>query len=150
MRVDLSRDGELQSHLVHRLMAVAFLGPPPSGDSVVRHLNDIADDNRLSNIEYGTIADNSQDAIRNGRNPQLKQSACKRGHPFEGANVMIRSGNRRCRSCHLSRQARSRFPNLTFDMQSLSDAYLGWVARGETAPRGAVRALGTQRELQSQ
>ncbi|MGO2037013.1 MAG: HNH endonuclease [Brevibacterium sp.] len=125
------------------------MGPPPHEGAVVRHLNDIADDNRLCNLEYGTHADNSQDAIRNGRNPQAMKSSCSRGHPLSGLNLRTRDGRRRCGACHLARQARSRYPDLTFEMQSLSDAYLEWVTRGETAPRGAVRALSIQRELQS-
>lgn len=51
---------------VHSLWAEAFLGPRLPGQQV-RHLNDIKTDNRPDNIKYGTQAENSADAIRNGR-----------------------------------------------------------------------------------
>ncbi len=51
---------------VGRLVLEAFVGPMPSGN-VVRHLNDVKDDNRLENLAYGTVSDNAEDARRNGK-----------------------------------------------------------------------------------
>jgi hypothetical protein len=50
---------------VHRLVAVAFLGP--SGLPLVRHINGDPTDNALSNLAWGTYPDNEADKRRHGR-----------------------------------------------------------------------------------
>lgn len=50
---------------IHVLLAKHFI-PNPNNYPVVRHLNDIKSDNRLENLAWGTHADNSKDAIKNG------------------------------------------------------------------------------------
>lgn len=52
---------------VHLLMLLAFKGPKPSPAHVCRHLNDIPYDNRIENIEWGTSAENNQEAYDKGR-----------------------------------------------------------------------------------
>ena len=56
--------GPKRHHLAHRLIMAAFCGPPPDGCDVVRHLNDVKTDNRLSNLAYGTHFQNRQDVRR--------------------------------------------------------------------------------------
>lgn len=63
----LSEDGKTVSRRLNRVIATAFYGPPPSPRHVARHLNDDRSDNRVANIRWGTPAENSQDAVRNGR-----------------------------------------------------------------------------------
>jgi len=53
------------SHLVHRLVASAFLGPCPEGHEV-RHGPTGKHDNRAKNLQYGTRSDNYKDKIRDG------------------------------------------------------------------------------------
>jgi hypothetical protein len=62
-----TKPGSRYRHPVHRVMAMAFIGPPPFDGAVCRHLNDIPDDNRLDNLAWGSRRDNSMDAIANGR-----------------------------------------------------------------------------------
>jgi hypothetical protein len=50
---------------VHVLVLTAFVGPCPDGNEAL-HFNDIPDDNRLSNLRWGTRSQNNHDAIRNG------------------------------------------------------------------------------------
>ena len=52
-------DGKLVA--VHRLVALAFHGAPPSGHKLVRHLNNDKTDNRPSNLCWGTAASNGMD-----------------------------------------------------------------------------------------
>jgi hypothetical protein len=47
------------------LVLTVFAGPRPPGQ-VARHLNDNSLDDRLSNLAWGTHAENVADAIRNG------------------------------------------------------------------------------------
>jgi hypothetical protein len=51
--------------LVHHLVLEAFVGPCPAGQQA-RHLNDMGEDNRLVNLAWGTLADNRDDARKNG------------------------------------------------------------------------------------
>jgi hypothetical protein len=77
LKTGRSNDGEwgyLQVHLygtegrkarkcmrVHRLVAEAFLGPPPYPEAVVMHKDDNVTNNKATNLEWGTPKDNSMD-----------------------------------------------------------------------------------------
>lgn len=57
-------NGNIQ--LVHRLVAVAFLGPLPTGHEVL-HRDDDKRNPALSNLRYGTHSENIQEAVKRGR-----------------------------------------------------------------------------------
>ena len=62
-----TKDGKYKMCKIYIMKASAFLfGPIPLGANVVRHLNDVKIDNRLTNLAWGTRSDNMQDCIRNG------------------------------------------------------------------------------------
>lgn len=67
LTVVLFRDGapRRSSMLVHRLVLAAFRGVCPPGHEA-RHLNGDRHYNRLSNLEWGTKAENAQDKSRHG------------------------------------------------------------------------------------
>lgn len=66
IKIGLYNDlGERTLEHVAALMLEAFIGPRPN-NGVVRHLNDVRNDNRLDNLTWGSIRDNAEDAIRNG------------------------------------------------------------------------------------
>lgn len=54
-----------KSHLVHKLILLAFVGPPRPGQQC-RHDNRVRGDNRLENLSWGTPQENSADRIRHG------------------------------------------------------------------------------------
>jgi hypothetical protein len=62
----ISCTGERSWLTVHRLVAAAFIGPPPSARSLVRHLDGNRRNNHRGNLAYGTHADNAEDARRHG------------------------------------------------------------------------------------
>lgn len=80
--VILCADNVKKHWLVHRLVALAFLGPPPFLGAVINHLNGIRQDNRPENLEWTTHTGNALHAFANGlkiptnvageRNPRAK------------------------------------------------------------------------------
>lgn len=56
---------------VHRLVAEAFI-PNPQNLPVVMHLNNKKDDNRVENLAWGTISENTKQAFRDGLSHNAK------------------------------------------------------------------------------
>jgi hypothetical protein len=111
MEIGLRADGQTKRYGVHCLVLLAFVGPRPAGMREVRHLNGVADDNRLENLRYGTTAQNQLDSVRHGTNAQLRKTHCPQGHPYDEPNVYrlpSRPNARYCRACHNGRSSRRR------------------------------------------
>lgn len=67
----IDKDGNLKEVYLHRLLAQTFI-PNPDNLPLVRHLNDVKDDNRLENLAWGDSKDNASDAIRNNTHISIK------------------------------------------------------------------------------
>lgn len=52
---------------VAALILRAFIGLPPEGKYLARHLDDDRNNNNLNNLAWGNDQDNHNDAVRNGR-----------------------------------------------------------------------------------
>lgn len=70
-QVSLWHKGKRKPQNVHKLVMLAFVGECPQGMEI-RHLNSVADDNRLCNLAYGTRSENSIDAVKLGRHGRQK------------------------------------------------------------------------------
>jgi hypothetical protein len=63
-RVSLSKDNKNTNQTIHRLVIQSFIGDMPN--KVVNHKNGIKTDNRLENLEWVTISENTQHSFNNG------------------------------------------------------------------------------------
>lgn len=68
-RVSLSHLNAKRDFHVHELVLLAFVGPRPEPGHVCRHINGDPTDNRLSNLSWGTCAENEADKEAHGRRP---------------------------------------------------------------------------------
>lgn len=66
MKIGCGRAGQRRVYLVHRAVAIAFLGEQPSPRHQIRHLNGIKRDNRVSNLAWGTSKENAADKRLHG------------------------------------------------------------------------------------
>ena len=65
LHVRLSKEGKTRTLVLHRLVALAFLGTCPHGKQV-RHGNKGGSDNSVGNLSYGSKSDNELDKRRDG------------------------------------------------------------------------------------
>lgn len=72
LRIQLSKGGSVRNHMVHRLVAEAFL-PNPDSKPEVNHRNGNKADNRIGNLEWATTSENQVHAYDNG----LKEAAVR-------------------------------------------------------------------------
>jgi len=84
---------------VHHLVLEAFDRPCPEGMEC-RHLDGNPTNNVLSNLVWGTRAENVHDSLRHGTNVNAAKTECDNGHEFTPGNtIMRRGGGRDCREC---------------------------------------------------
>lgn len=117
-------DGKVTSitRTVHRVVLEAFVGRCPEGMEAC-HENDNGHDNRLVNLSWGTHRVNSDQKVKNGGHHLARLESCKRGHLFDGPNLVITSrGHRECWACAREREKayRDRAP---FDDQRANRKY---------------------------
>lgn len=92
------------SRAVHQLVLEAFVGPRPPG-ALTRHLDDDSTNNHVSNLAWGTEAENTRDLVRNGNHNHARKTHCKHGHLLSGDNLIETSRQRSCRECARRRNA---------------------------------------------
>lgn len=88
----------------HVLVMAAFVGPRPDGMDI-RHLDGDPSNNRLSNLAYGTRAENARDMLRHGTCHNANKTHCPAEHPYDDINTYVDpQGNRHCRTCARERR----------------------------------------------
>lgn len=142
LAVSLSRGSRRTLLNVHTAVATAFLGPRPTGMQV-RHGAGGRQDNRVTNLSYGTARDNSDDMRRDGTHAFRNQTVCLRGHALTVPNLvpcLLKNGWRSCLACSRGRSdvrtARQRGEEL--DLQMAADRrYSALLEAGRLRPWGA-------------
>ena len=71
-----------RTHYVHRLIAFAFLGDPPSPKSVVNHKDFDTRNNRVENLEWITQTENVRHAVERMRKPKTICRSTNTGHKY--------------------------------------------------------------------
>lgn len=104
--------GRGDNSMVHRLVALTFLGRAPWGHEV-RHLNGDQGDNRLCNLSYATHAENELDKRYHGTHHLGSKTRCIRDHPLVDPNLVEfqkrrERGYRQCKACYYAVAWRSR------------------------------------------
>jgi hypothetical protein len=103
LAVCLSMNGVVKSFEMQSLVALAFLGPRPKGQQV-RHLDGNPKNNTVTNLRYGTPAENAADRKMHGRDANANKVTCPAGHPYDLANTYIATRKqgafRLCRACN--------------------------------------------------
>lgn len=103
-QVVLSDGTSTRTFGVHRLVLAAFVGPCPEGQEVRHYPDHDPTNNHLSNLRYGTRAQNIQDMKQMGRCLNSNKDECVAGHLFSEKNTYIDpSGKRQCRECNKRR-----------------------------------------------
>ncbi len=66
-RFGLYNGGKIRTLLVHRIILMTFVGPPPSQRHQGAHEDDTPSNNRLDNLRWATPKENSEDRVIRGR-----------------------------------------------------------------------------------
>ena len=66
MRVELWKDGKPKTVLVHRIVAITFLGEPPEPNMTVNHKDGNRKNNNVNNLEWLSLADNIRHGYKTG------------------------------------------------------------------------------------
>ena len=65
-RVNLTYEGKREEPKVHQMVMELFGPPKPSGNPIIMHKNNNGQDNKISNLKWGTREQNTQDAYDDG------------------------------------------------------------------------------------
>ena len=90
---------------IHRIVALTFLGAPPTPKHQVNHKDGNKTNNHISNLEWATVSENILHAFALGINAswRKKLTHCTNGHEYTPENTRItRQGKhtyRRCLQC---------------------------------------------------
>lgn len=106
MSVDLSDGaGTVEKVRVHRLVLLAFVGPPTDDAPHALHKDDGRSNNHVSNLYWGTQVENMRDVQTNGLNYQHQKERCPLRHLLVAPNLVewqADQDKRACLACNLT------------------------------------------------
>jgi hypothetical protein len=95
----LGREHKARGHV---MVLRAFVGLCPPGQEP-RHRNGIADDNKWSNLHYGTKSQNALDMVAHGTHNNARKTCCPLEHLLVMPNLVAAKaaiGHRKCLACN--------------------------------------------------
>src|SRR5687768_5642863 len=96
----LDREGNRRTVKVHRLVLMAFVGPPPFPGAHGCHGDGDPAHNGCDNLRWDTRSKNSYAAVAPRTHVSSRKSHCARGHEYTPENARITPrGWRRCIEC---------------------------------------------------
>lgn len=109
--VRTGESGKPTKFYIHRLVALAFIGQPPLGKPMVRHIDGDGGNNTVENLAWADAAENSLDVLSMGRNVNAVKTQCKSGHEFTPENTVLYDRSNRglnperiCKQCQVDRR----------------------------------------------
>lgn len=105
-QLGLTRDGHGQTRRVHGLVLEAFVGPRPDGMEAC-HSDGNCRNNHVSNLRWGTHAENMEDRVRHGVYAR-SGDYCPAGHLYDRVYFRRSRPIRFCRECARVRQRKTR------------------------------------------
>jgi hypothetical protein len=130
-QIRLSERSHTKSFYTYRLVAMAFLGPPPFESAEVAHKDDDKDNNALANLKWCSHQENCQDRRSNGKAALGLQNGAHT-HPHRrprgervGNSKLTSATVREIRSASLSHRALAR-------KYGVSKTTVGHIKRGNT------------------
>lgn len=96
--------GRNNSTRVHRIVAEAFLGPPPFPAAEVCHGDGNRHNNCASNLRWDTRSNNHRDKVKHGTHNWGNRLTCELGHELRKPNLVPSAlkkptGGRSCLAC---------------------------------------------------
>lgn len=134
LSVGMSRGNRKETHYVHQLVALTFLGGRPDGLEVC-HGDGNPANNMLENLRFDTHSGNERDKLQHGTHYLSNRTHCPRGHALQEPNLSashVRQGHRKCLACSRAQSYTNYHPELRGSMQQVSDRY--YEAIQQTAP----------------
>lgn len=111
--VPLFKGGKRKMCTVHRLVARAFIGPPPEGKTLVLHGDGNSENNRPENLRWGNQSENLLDAVAHGTHAESKKTHCPQNHEYTEENTAIyERGGRQCKACRDIKNEKARVDRL--------------------------------------
>jgi len=99
LSVQLRRRGYWKRLQVHRLVALAFLGPCPP-ELVCCHNDGNHLNNHVQNLRWDTRSENEYDKVRHGQSHTANRTHCPKGHEYTDENTYrSKRGWRQCKTC---------------------------------------------------
>lgn len=105
LQVVLCKDGQKHQLKVHKVIALTYHGPCPSGMEIRHYPDSSVINNRPENLRYGTKRENHLDSVEHGTHRELRKTECPRGHLLQKPNLRQRDTHpewRECLACHLA------------------------------------------------
>jgi hypothetical protein len=144
MLVTLIHEGKYTTFMLHRLVLLCFVGPPPKGKPLALHDDDNKMNNHPDNLYWGTHAQNMRDAIRNGKVTKGEINGCVRLSEDQVEEIIRLRAEEGVGSRRLARQFRTGHTNIQHILSGKTWKHLDRPERNEEVATQGDTIKGTK------